>query len=739
MNANLLKHRFYLTLFSMTLLVLQSSAEEWPFSLNCPKDVTVSCHDEIWNLSIYGNATITEGYKTYSAGTPVVKYFLNSCNSGYITRTWMVEDNMWRWHSCTQTIYVSPGSASGPYITWPQDIELTGCNPQTSPNQLPPGYNYPEWDNTGCGMYGKSYSDMLFTVNSQCKKIMRTWKVMDWCTTTSSYSNTFYKHVQFIYIVNNIPPVVNCPANITIESINCQNAYLTTNSLTLAPGTCGGEFEITNNSPYATSKGNNISGTYPIGTTKVSYSIRYGCGKTFYCNTNVTVLNGAKPVPYCLGEIVTALMGVDTDKDGKFDNGMVEIWAKDLNKGSHSKCGNHPLKFSFSKNVNETYRIFTCDHIGKNNVEIWVTDSEGAQTFCMTEINVQNNGANIPNCKPKTATPPPTPVAPIVTSRRLNGTVTTITDKPLEQVDVKLEYKDAIITYTSKFDTIETLLLDSFINASGYKLYRYTYGKKINEKRDTNTSFITRSVKTIVDGKFKFDTSALANKSAFVSATYSDSTHSHIDQKDVLLLQKFLAGEITFSSYQQYLASDIDENGRIDETDLQALTDLVEKRIAGLPGSFQWFLLDTKAAYPNPSDVLKGSLPLKISLDSITSTTPDVNFVAIKKGNISVDQGSIKEDLQTESRIQPVKDLIAVFNPNPYNDKVILSISHPQGGAGILSMLDMNGRELYKNTINIDLGSFESIIDLSELPSGMLFYKVVLRDQVASGKLIHLK
>ncbi|MBK7636845.1 MAG: hypothetical protein IPJ13_23175 [Saprospiraceae bacterium] len=69
------------------------------------------------------------------------------------------------------------------------------------------------------------------------------------------------------------------------------------------------------------------------------------------------------------------------------------------------------------------------DHIGKNNVEIWVTDSEGAQTFCMTEINVQNNGANIPNCKPKTSTPPPTPVAPIVTSRRLNGTVTTITDK----------------------------------------------------------------------------------------------------------------------------------------------------------------------------------------------------------------------------------------------------------------------------------------------------------------------
>ena len=739
MKTFILNSRFFLFFILFNSFSSQCFAEEWPFSLNCPKDVTVSCYDEIWNLSIYGNATYTEGYKTYSAGTPVVKYYLNSCNSGYITRTWMVEDNMWRWHSCTQTIYVSSGSASGPYISWPQDIELTGCNPVTNPSQLPSGYNYPEWDNTGCGMYGKSYSDMLFTVNSQCKKIMRTWKVMDWCATTSSYSNTFYKHVQFIYIVNNIPPVVNCPADITIESINCQNANLTTNSMTLAPGTCGGEFEITNNSPYATAKGNNISGTYPIGTTKVSYSIRYGCGKTFYCNTNVTVLNGAKPVPYCLGELVTALMGVDTDKDGKVDNGMVEIWAKDLDKGSHSKCGNNPLKFSFSKNINETSKILTCDHVGKNNVEIWVTDSKGAQTFCMTEINVQNNGANIPYCKPKTSTPPPAPVAPIVTSRRLNGSATTITDKPMAQVDVRLEYKDAIVTYTSKFDTIETLLLDSFINASGYKLYRYNYGKKINEKRDTTTSFISRTVKTVADGKFKFDTSVLVNKSAFLSATYSDSTLSLIDQKDVLLLQKFLAGEITFSSYQQYLASDIDENGRIDEADLQALTDLVEKKITGLPGAFQWFLLDAKAAYPNPVDVLKGSLPLKISLDSITANTPAVNFVAIKKGNISVDQGSIKEDFQTESRIQPVKELIAVFMPNPYNDKVILSISHPQGGEGVLSMLDMNGRELYKNTINIDKGNFESIIDLSELPSGMLFYKLVLRDLVASGKLIHLK
>jgi hypothetical protein len=737
MKSNYSKHRFYLVFFFFTIVFYQVKAEEWPFSLNCPKDVTVSCYDEIWNLSIYGNATYTEGYKSYYAGTPVVNYFLNSCNAGYITRTWRVQDNMWRWHYCTQTIYVSSESSTAPYIKWPQDIELTGCNPLNNPNQLPPGYNYPEWNTTGCGMYGKSYSDMLFTVNSQCKKIMRTWKVMDWCTSTS-YGSTSYKHVQFIYIVNNTPPVVDCPQDITIESANCQNAYLTVNALTVGQGTCGGDFEVTNNSPYATSKGANISGTYPIGTTKVTYSIRYGCGKTFYCNTNITVKNGSKPVPYCLGELITALMGVDTDKDGKVDNGMVEIWAKDLNKGSHSLCGNYPLKFSFSKDVNDNYRTFTCDQVGKNYVEIWVTDSKGAQNYCITEIDVQNNGANIPNCKP-TITPPPTPVTPVTNTKKLNGQIVSITDKPLEKAEIKLEYKDPVITYISKFDTIETLLLDSFINASGYKLYRYNYGKKINESRDTISTYITKSAISASDGKYKFDTTSLANKAAYVYATFRDSTHTLIDNNDVILLSKYLAGELTFGSFHQYLASDIDENGRIDHEDLNTLTAFVEKRITSLPGASQWYLLDAMSTYTNPADVLKGNLPLRIALDSITSNTADVNFVAVKKGNISVDPGSIKYDKETQLRIYHKKELVMVFKPNPYSDKVILSISHIDGGAGTLTIADINGREVFKNNFTCSNGSFESVIDLSALPHGVLFYRMLMGDQVASGKLVHLR
>ncbi len=81
-----------------TLLFFNGKANTgsgWPLIMNCPPDVYVSCTDELWNLSCYGNATYTYNGCTYSAGNPSVQYNLNSGNAGTITRTWMVEDYNW--------------------------------------------------------------------------------------------------------------------------------------------------------------------------------------------------------------------------------------------------------------------------------------------------------------------------------------------------------------------------------------------------------------------------------------------------------------------------------------------------------------------------------------------------------------------------------------------------------------------------------------------------------------------
>lgn len=387
--------------------------EDVSFSLYCPNDVVVSCSDEIWDLSIYGNANYYYNGGWYDAGYPVVNYYLNSCNAGYITRTWTVEDYNWNLVSCTQTITVlaDGNSFNESNITWPQEhITLEGCYPSTHPSQLPPGWGYPTWYNSGssCGTsnIGVAFSDQTYTISSTCKKIVRKWQIIDWCQYNPNswyggYTPGLWTYYQFIKISKGDLPVLTCPEDITVNSNNCVNAYVNVPPLWVEGETCGGDYEITNNSPYADSNGADISGTYPIGWYNVQYTVKYGCGSKKTCTRKIKVTDKKPPVPYCYASLAVPLMGVDTDGDGEIDNGMVEIWAKDLDKGSTASCNGGQLKFSFSSDITDTYKVFTCDDVGENTVQMWVTDNDGNQSYCLVTIDIQNNGANIPDCQPQ--------------------------------------------------------------------------------------------------------------------------------------------------------------------------------------------------------------------------------------------------------------------------------------------------------------------------------------------------
>jgi hypothetical protein len=46
---------------------------------------------------------------------------------------------------------------------------------------------------------------------------------------------------------------------------------------------------------------------------------------------------------------------------------------------------------SFSDDPNDDSRIFTCDDLGENTIQLWVTDAAGNQDFCETFVEVQDN------------------------------------------------------------------------------------------------------------------------------------------------------------------------------------------------------------------------------------------------------------------------------------------------------------------------------------------------------------
>ena len=164
----------------------------------CPLATTISCDDDFNDTSITGVATATD-----VCGMDTI-YFqdvmnLNSCNVGTITRTWTAIDQSGNPTGCTQILTVEDNTPL--QITFPQNIDLNGCNSSTAPSNT----GEPTFVNDDCESIGVSHDDIEFTNEAGlCIKILRTWTVVDWCIyQPNSGSNAgYYTFVQVIKIID---------------------------------------------------------------------------------------------------------------------------------------------------------------------------------------------------------------------------------------------------------------------------------------------------------------------------------------------------------------------------------------------------------------------------------------------------------------------------------------------------------------------------------------------------------
>lgn len=375
--------RPFFTLCLIVFFIMNVKADTNVFHIECPPDVTVDCDDELWDLSIYGTAIIYGYGGPEPAGDPEwVDYNLNSCNVGTIVRTWVAYDYSGNAYSCSQTIYV--GGSGSVHIDWPPDYIIHDCNPWTDPEDLPPPYDFPViHENSSCSQVIYTYEDLVFDINPPaCKKILRKWTVIDWCTydPNSGYGNQgIWKHTQIIKIVPTNPPVINCPEDITASAGgNCDGAYV---SIPPATGSsdCGANVIITNHSPYATHHGADASGFYPLGVTWVTFKAEDGCGGYTSCKMKVTVKDLKKPTPICYYGVSVSLMQMP---DGYY----MALRPEFFDKGSFDNCTpKHKLKFDI-----EPKRV-DCDDIGEVPVKVYVTDESGNVAYCNTVVYVQDN------------------------------------------------------------------------------------------------------------------------------------------------------------------------------------------------------------------------------------------------------------------------------------------------------------------------------------------------------------
>ena len=396
-----------------------------PVLLFCPQQQTITCDNYLDN---YASSVETGDYSVLEVfGAPAfydncdydpayeVTVNLNNCSAGQIIREWTASDQNGQ-VVCTQVINVT--HVSDWVVEFPEDF--TGeCTDGQLPDTGEPTIFHDE-----CELIGVSHEDQIFTiVPDACYKIVRTWAVINWCvydefgydiysetgkaecnlnqdwdgdgdqdcrTFRDGWNSTGSPGTPDGYIVKKqtIKVIDNEAPDFTVPFIDgCITDTDCNTDITLPypdiNDDCSLHFDVDITGDFGDF--NDITGAVTVsdvevGEYEVTYAVTDNCGNTGYEILTVVVEDCKKPTPLCDNGLVVEIM----------QTGMIEVMAIDFDEGSWDNCG--PIEFfSFSPDINDQSTIYTCDDLGQQPVQIWVTDIYGNQDFCETFITIQDN------------------------------------------------------------------------------------------------------------------------------------------------------------------------------------------------------------------------------------------------------------------------------------------------------------------------------------------------------------
>ncbi len=254
-----------------------------------------------------------------------------------------------------------------------------------------------------CELVAISYEDQRLNISDNaCFKIARYWTVIDWCAYDPLHpsEDQVFTYVQFIKVLDQVAPELTVPAD---EKVCIDGTDLCETTVAVgAPSVtdCSSEVRVRAEWSFVADEwycGTSADGvvadasqgfvtpSFKPGVLTVTFIADDGCNNVTKHDVVYTIVDCKLPTPYCRDGIRIENMP---------STGQVEVWAVDLDLGSFDNCdgcANSAVTVSFSPDVNDIVRTFTCATLGTQQVELWVTDHAGNQDFCRTFVMVQDN------------------------------------------------------------------------------------------------------------------------------------------------------------------------------------------------------------------------------------------------------------------------------------------------------------------------------------------------------------
>jgi len=515
---------------------------------------------------------------------------LNDCGTGILLRNFIASDGQGNTARCVQRIATeNHNPILGLDIVWPQDLELTGvCSIQDiKPENLNPPYNYPVIPDSGCNKTGVNYHDQEFTgvQGGPCIKILREWRVANWCSQDSNGNFDVFTHVQTIKLVNLIATQISggCTDTVICSYDSLCRSQLINMSLQIVEGctkiedlwfTYRVDFDDNGSIDFIQSNKGHATASliWPLGRHRIYWEVLDACGGIVRCNRSVEVKNCLPPQIYCLPGLSVGLSPIDLDGNGIPDSKLAEVLASYFVLNYAHPCGT-PLKISFSSNPSDSIRFYNCDSLGIREVEIWVSDALGNATFCRTQIVITDNPQNLPPC-------PQTLQEVIIT-----GNIHTESGGMLEEAEVEF----------MRFDLKKTL--------------------------------------SDFDGNYKFDKIPAGGSGRLSPAKYDDWING-VTTSDIIKIQKHILGVESLSSPYQYIAADVNKSKSITARDITEMRKLILGITNEISGNTSWRFVPEIHLFKNSDEALLDIHPESVQIPYM-ATDENVNFIAVKVGDVT--------------------------------------------------------------------------------------------------------